>query len=185
MEGLRSEGLSAENPLEPARGPAHSEVGVGRGRRPGLSFVRRGKALAEEDSILGWKWRHGMTSPALPEVHLLRRPGHPAGHHEDKSPQTRRSRAQICSLRPRPGPAHARGQKQERVARGWDNGPRTQGHAGSLGFSGTKPPSWTRPVSPRTTESRSSRTLSRAPTCRMAKGRHPRSPQPSLRGRKE
>lgn len=47
MEGLRSEGLSAENLLEQAHRPAHSEVevGVGRGRRPDLSFVRRREAL--------------------------------------------------------------------------------------------------------------------------------------------
>lgn len=31
MEGQRSEDLSAENPLEQAHDPAHSEVGVGRG----------------------------------------------------------------------------------------------------------------------------------------------------------
>lgn len=33
-----------------------------------------------------------MTSPALSEVHLLRSPGLPAGHHEEKSLQTSRIR---------------------------------------------------------------------------------------------
>lgn len=45
MGGLRSEDLCAENPLGQAHSPAHSEVGVGRGRRPDLSFVRRRQAL--------------------------------------------------------------------------------------------------------------------------------------------
>lgn len=106
MEGLRSEDLSAENPLEQAHGPAHSEVGVGRGRRPDLSFVRRRQHFEDSDPRL--ETREGMTSPALPEVHLLRRPGHPAGHQEERSLQTSRITAQICSQSPRPGPAHAR-----------------------------------------------------------------------------
>lgn len=53
-----------------------------------------------------------MTSPALPEVHLLRRHGHPAGHHEEQSLQTSRIRAQICSQRPRPGPSTRPSQKR-------------------------------------------------------------------------
>lgn len=128
-----------------------------------------------------------MTGPALPEVHLLRGPGHPAGHRGDKSPQTRRHRAQICTLRPRRRLAHCRGHRRQRVAREWDNGPRNRSSAGSLGCGETTPPSRSRAVSPRVAESRSSRTRWRTPTCRncLTAATHGRSPQPSLRGRKE
>lgn len=107
-----------------------------------------------------------MTGPALPEVHLLRGPRGPAGHRGDKSLQTRRHRAQICTLRPRRRPAHCRGHRRQRVAREWDNGPKNRSSAGSLGCGETTPPSQSRAVSPRVAESRSSCTRWRTPTCR-------------------
>ncbi|KAL6046915.1 hypothetical protein STEG23_019955 [Scotinomys teguina] len=125
-----------------------------------------------------------MASPALPEVHLLRGPGDPAGHRQHESPQTRRNRAQICTRRPRPGPAHCRSQRQERVARGWDNGSRNQGPAGFLGSVETKP---TKPtILDRTSIAAGGRKpiLPQALAAfNLPYGRHPRSPQPSLRGR--
>lgn len=141
---------------------------MGRGRRPGLSFVRRTEALGEEDrhSDPRLEVREAMTGPALPDVHLLRGPGDPAGHRRVKSLQTRRHRAQICTLRPRRRPAHCRDHRRQRVAREWDNGPRNWGPAGSLGCGETTPPSRSRAVSPRVAESRSSRTRWRTPTCR-------------------
>lgn len=125
-DGLRSEGLSAENPSESALGPAHSEVGVGRGRRPGLSFVRRGEALGDEDQSLGSRAgsEGGDDQPrpsrGAPAARTRGRSGPPRG----REPAAPRAHAQMCSMRPRPGPAHGRGQRQERVAREWDNGAR-------------------------------------------------------------
>lgn len=117
-----------------------------------------------------------MTSPALPEVHLLRRPGHPASHHEEKSLQTSRIKGSDLLAEPKAGASTRPSQKRERMALLWDNGPKTQGPAGSLGGWETKPTILIRPVSPRVAERRSSRTLSATPTCCTAKGRHPRCP---------
>lgn len=117
-----------------------------------------------------------MTSPALPEVHLLRRHGHPASHHEEKSLQTSRIRAQICSQRPGPGPAHARARSGSAWPSCGTMGPGPSALKAPWAPGRPSPSSWTRPVSPRVAERRSSRTLSPTPTCRLAKGRHPRSP---------
>lgn len=76
-----------------------------------------------------------MSSPALPEVHLLRRPGHPAGHHEEE-PANQPDQGSDLLAAPKAGASTRPRQKQERM---WDNGPRTQGPADSLDSWETKP----------------------------------------------
>lgn len=98
-----------------------------------------GRHFEKRTLILGWKWKEGMTSPALPEVHLLHRPGHPASHHEEKSLQTSRIKGSDLLAEPKAGASTRPSQTRERMALLWDNGPKTQGPAGSLGGWETKP----------------------------------------------
>lgn len=113
---------------------------MGRGRRPGLSFVKRREALREEDPSLGSRAASegGDGQPRPTEVHLLRGPGtqRATTRREPAQPQ---ALAQLCSPRPRPGPgpAHCRGRRRERVAGArvgqWAQDPRPCGLRGLQG----------------------------------------------------
>lgn len=119
MQRPRSEGLSAENPLGQARPPFAFGGGRGRGRSRGLSFVSRGEALRRGLTV-GSRTGVGvaMTSPARPQMP-------PAGRAPvDKRPQDSIAAAEGGGHRGgEGGPPPARGQRQERVARGGTMGP--------------------------------------------------------------
>lgn len=151
---------------------------MGRGRRPGLSFVRSREALREEDrhSDPGLEVREAMTSPALAEVHLLRGPGDPAGHHQDRSRRPAGTGLRFAGCAQGRGRRTAEARGRSAWPAGGTMGPGTRALQASWARWRPSPPSRIGPVSPRVAESRSSRTLSRTSTCRTAIGRPPTVP---------
>lgn len=104
----------------------------------------------------------------------------PGGPPRGKEPADQPDQGSDLLAAPKAGASTRPSQKRERMALMWDNGPRALQTPWAPRR--PSPPSWTRLVSPRVAERRSSRTLSPTPTCRTAKGRHPQSPLSSRYG---